>query len=231
MIHCLHGFLGRGRDWDFLRDAGFEINAPDLLNQPIDSMQGWAERFVRDCASGDAIIGYSMGGRLALHALVAAPSLFRSAVIVSAGLGVEGEEERSLRRGRDAEWARRFESEEWTSVIRDWNAQPLFGEASLVRRESDFDRVALAQALVRWSPAAHPSLEPMLGAIPVPVLWIAGQRDEKYVEVARRAVRLLPRGTLWICPDSAHRVPWEQPGRFIERLREDPNHRGTESTE
>ncbi len=68
-----------------------------------------------------------------------------------------------------------------------------------------------------WSPAVLPP--PRLEAIETPVLWVAGERDVKYVEIGKRAVERLPHGELWICPDAGHRVPWEQPERFIERLR------------
>ena len=50
-------------------------------------------------------------------------------------------------------------------------------------------------------------------------VWIAGERDSKYVAEGLRAVALLPDAQLWICPGAAHLVPWEQPEAFIARLR------------
>lgn len=219
MIWCLHGFLGRSDDFRFLEPM--PIRCPDLFSA-VEPIEPWAQRFTAAVASADAapvILGYSMGGRLALHALLAAPDLFRAAVIISAGLGVDGAE-REGRRAADEQWARRFEHDPWEAVIRDWNAQPLFGGRanSLERREADFDRGALAAALRLWSPASLPPLLPRLRQIAVPVLWVAGEHDRKYASTAQRAVEELPRGELWICPGSGHRVPWEQPDRFAERL-------------
>ena len=201
-LTALHGFLGLPSDWDFLRKAGFTVETPPLGAIP---------------AAGDVLLGYSMGGRLALHALVGGAK-YRRAVIVSAGLGIEDRVAREERARLDDHWARRFEREPWTSVMRDWHAQPVFGGHKIARREDDFDRRELARQLREWSPGALPSLAWRLHEVKVPVLWIAGERDDRYVMEAKRAVAGLPQGELWICPDAGHRVPWEQPQRFVERL-------------
>ena len=72
--------------------------------------------------------------------------------------------------------------------------------------------------LREWSPAVLPP--PALESIRTPLLWVAGERDAKYVAIAEEAVSRLPRGELWICPEAGHRVPWEQPDAFVTRLRD-----------
>lgn len=202
MITAVHGFLGLPSDWDFLRDAGLKVDARSPAGIP---------------AHGDILLGYSLGGRLALRALIEG-ARYRHAVIVSAGLGIESETERVARRVADEAWARRFESEEWDSLMQSWDAQPFFGGHSMARRESDFDRKVLSRELREWSPAVLEPLAPRLGEITIPVLWIAGERDPKYIAEATRAVALLKGARLWICPGAAHRVPWEQPELFASRL-------------
>jgi 2-succinyl-6-hydroxy-2,4-cyclohexadiene-1-carboxylate synthase len=219
VIWCIHGFLGCPSDWDFLGDAGLDVRAISLFGStPLPSIEDWASEFASRLRVDDAVVGYSLGGRLALEALLR--TRCRAAVIVSAGLGVEGNGERIARREADEVWARRFESEEWQAVVEAWNAQPLFGgeKTGPVRLESSVDRAALAAALRRWSPAVQQPLAPRLPAVETPVLWIAGERDHQYVAEGRRAVDLLPRGDLWICPGSGHRVPWEQPEPFTRRI-------------
>lgn len=181
-LTVLPGFLGLPSDFDFL--------------PPV---------------HGDVLLGYSMGGRLALDLLQR--ERFAKAVIISAGLNAPDE----ARRQRDEEWARRFESEEWSSLMRAWNAQDVFGGHVVERREEDFDRAELARQLREYSPAVLPP--PQLERIETPVLWIAGERDTKYVEIGKRAVERLPHGELWICPGAGHRVPWEQPDALATRLR------------
>ena len=186
MIQTISGFLGTAADWDFLP---------------------WQH----SASEGDVLLGYSMGGRLALRLLE--DRTFRCAVIVSAGLNAPDDE----RRRRDGEWAERFERDEWSSLMRDWNAQAVFGGHALERREADYDRAELARQLREWSPAVLPP--PRLETITTPILWIVGERDAKYVEIGRAAVARLPNAELWICPGAGHRVPWEQPEAFVSRLR------------
>ena len=202
MITALHGFLGLPSDWDFLRSDGFEIETPALEAIP---------------PSGDTLLGYSLGGRMALHALVGG-STYRRAVIVSANLGIEGDDARAARRRADEHWARRFETQQWETLMHDWNAQPLFGGHATPRHERDFDRATLAHQLRGLSPALLPPMAEKLSSITIPVLWIAGERDSKYIAEAERAVSLLPNAESWICAGSAHRVPWEQPERFVRKL-------------
>jgi 2-succinyl-6-hydroxy-2,4-cyclohexadiene-1-carboxylate synthase len=205
VIWCLHGFLGRGGDWDFLLQAGFEIRAPSLFaGDSLDTIQP---------ASDDVLLGYSMGARLALHLMQS--HRVAKAVLVSAGVAPHEPGRDEL----DETWAQRFESEPWDSIIEAWNSQAVFGRRKnpLTRNESDFDRHALATALRQWSPAV---LKMDLREITIPTLWMAGEEDSKYRDAARRAAERLPRAELWICPAAGHRVPWEQPERFIARLRE-----------
>jgi 2-succinyl-6-hydroxy-2,4-cyclohexadiene-1-carboxylate synthase len=182
VIRVLPGFLGLPSDFDFLPEV-----------------------------HGNVLLGYSMGGRLALELLQR--ERFDQAVIISAGLNAPDE----ARRQRDEAWARRFESEEWPSLMNAWNAQDVFGGHVVERREEDFDRAELARQLREYSPAVLPP--PRLESIETPVLWIAGERDAKYVDIARRAVGRLPHAELWICPNAGHRVPWEQPDALVARLR------------
>ena len=75
---CLHGFLGQSSDWNFLR-ARWNIVAPDLfVPGPAgeSSMTEWAENLLVLLPGRYVLVGYSLGGRLALHALAAAPGKF-----------------------------------------------------------------------------------------------------------------------------------------------------------
>jgi len=202
MIWCLHGFLGRGADWDFLRDAGFDIRAPSLFaGDSIDSVTPTAD---------DILLGYSMGARVALQLLKT--HRVKKAVLVSTGVAPPEPGRKEL----DETWASRFESSEpWESIIDAWNRQSVFaGRANpLARNEADYDRKRLAAAL-------REPRQVDLAGISVPTLWMAGEDDVKYRDAAKRAAGQMKNSELWICPGAAHRVPWEQPQRFIERLRE-----------
>jgi len=221
VIVALHGFLGTGRDWDFLRDAGFDVVTPDLHVIPSREDGEGSPAHVGGgflaplgMTQGDTLLGYSMGGRLALQALLGG-ARYRRAVFISTRVSAAEEG----RGERDESWAQRFEREEWSTLMRDWNAQTLFGGHTMPRREEDFDRRELARQLREWSPAALPPAEPRLHELTLPTLWIAGARDPKYVAEAERAAALAPNATLQIVDGAAHRVPWERPDAVIAGLR------------
>lgn len=198
MITCLHGFLGSPRDWDFLREAGFTIETP-----PLDSIPD----------RGDVLLGYSLGGRLALQALLNGAH-YKRAILVSTGLGIEDENARAARRASDAAWAQRFENEDFETVMRDWNAQPVLAGPAFARTRGDYD----PRALREWSSGALPPLASRLHELTIPTLWIAGARDAKYVAEAHRGASIA-RGRVAIVDDAGHRVPWERPAEFIKILR------------
>ncbi|MDA7508581.1 hypothetical protein N8488_01170, partial [Akkermansiaceae bacterium] len=116
MIHCLHGAVGSFRAWETLsQELNESVNALDLWRLFDRSTPTLFEagRIISEGAEfGDLILGYSMGGRLALHALTAAPEKWRAAIIVSAHPGlVSGQQER---REEDREWAS-LSRGNWTS--------------------------------------------------------------------------------------------------------------------
>jgi pimeloyl-ACP methyl ester carboxylesterase len=195
VITCLHGFLGNPHDWDFLRDAGFEIETP-----PLDAIPN----------QGDILLAYSLGGRLALQALLAGAT-YERAILVSTGLGIEDEELRAARRASDEAWAKRFESEDFDSVISDWNAQPVLAGPALKRTRDDYD----PRALRKWSSGTLPPVSSRLHELTIPTLWIAGTRDTKYVAEAHRAASIARNARVAIVENAGHRIPWEQPSAFI----------------
>lgn len=161
---------------------------------------------------GRALLGYSMGGRLALHALLEKNHPWQAAVIVSAHPGLESDAERETRRASDAAWATKALAGNWQDFLTEWNAQPLLGGAmrelqasgSLVMRRRE-----IARSYVDWSLGAQEPLWERLHEITVPVLWVVGENDMKFRALAERAVSLIPRATLAIAPGDGHRVPWD----------------------
>jgi 2-succinyl-6-hydroxy-2,4-cyclohexadiene-1-carboxylate synthase len=224
---CLHGAVGMAADF---REFAKLLAARKTSSRAVDL---W--RFL-DCepmpiadfgrilnaeAGGEvlrgrrALLGYSMGGRLALHALLEKDPPWQAAVIISANPGLESPNDRESRRASDAEWATRALTGEWPKFINDWNAQPILASATL--RASPLSsslimrRREIARSFVDWSLGAQQPLWDALPEIQVPVLWVVGENDSKYLELARRAVEKIPAARLTIAPGCGHRVPWENP--------------------
>lgn len=227
MLWCLHGFLGDGSDWDRFDFGPPDVKKPSLFSARPESLTltQWGKRFANEVASVDArpsVLGYSLGGRLALHALIARPEIWKRAVIIAAHLGLANDRDRQLRREADERWAERFLTEDWTAVVNDWGRQAIFGgmKNPIERREDRFDRAALAQALRLWSLGRQEELTKQLASVDLPVLWVVGEKDKKFVEQGKNAVKHLKEGELWIVKGCSHRVPWEAPDQFTKRVRE-----------
>lgn len=204
----LHGFLGRPEDWK-----------PVLrrLRGICDGMALPVSRTIR-VGPGDVLVGYSMGGRLALAHALRKP--VRALVLVSTSAGVAGAKERRARRRADAIWASRLRT--WTAAcfLEAWYRQPVFAGLSakarryLLRTRSLNPRKALARQLEEWGQGRMPSAWTRLSSLRVPVLWVAGERDVKYVRLARRMARLCPKGRAVIVRGSSHVVHRDQPARL-----------------
>jgi 2-succinyl-6-hydroxy-2,4-cyclohexadiene-1-carboxylate synthase len=152
-LFCLPGFLGLSSDWTSVLGTGAEIQALDWFTPavPGDLREAlgaglvktgqWVNRFARQFNGPRVLMGYSLGGRIGLHALVNQPELWAGAVIISAHPGIEqsNEEEKAARFEADHRWSLRWRSDSWDEVIRDWNSQPVFqGFPALDRKAKDF---------------------------------------------------------------------------------------------
>jgi len=231
---CLHGSVGAAADFRPLAKAlaqgGIGSRAVDLWRflEPGPLPIGETGRALNEDAKGEtfrgtgrSVLGYSMGGRLALHSLLESGQPWQAAVIVSANPGLEEDLERSARKASDSTWAAKAFAGDWKEFTTQWNAQPLLGgdirepEATqrLVTRRREISR-----SFLDWSLGLQDSLWDRLATISIPVLWVAGENDAKYRAIAERAAALTPRGVLAIVPGAGHRVPWERPTWFAERV-------------
>jgi 2-succinyl-6-hydroxy-2,4-cyclohexadiene-1-carboxylate synthase len=219
---ALHGFLGQPSDWDgILGDEWSKPNwlkdlqpGPKLLERVANSLNSQAQNM-------DLLLGYSMGGRIALHMLLQSSQRWKGAIIVSASPGLTSDDERSQRLQNDQVWAERFLKEAWTETVQAWNSQTVFSQDPpdrLPRHEADYDRTALAAALVEGSVAKQGNLREALKGLTVPVLWIAGERDSKYAQLAEECAALNPLFQARVLSQAGHRAPWGNPKAFLTAL-------------
>lgn len=223
---CLHGAVGMAADWRGFakRLAGEKTGsrAVDLWRflecQPM-PLTDFGTALNADAGgevfrgSGRALMGYSMGGRLALHALLGENHPWQAAVIISTHPGLESLEERNARQAADAAWATKALAGNWQEFLTGWNAQPLLADAEIRTPQATgslvMRRREIARSFVDWSLGAQEPLWDRLHEITTPVLWVAGENDAKFRALAERAVDLLPNARLAIAPGAGHRVPWE----------------------
>ncbi len=235
-VECwfLHGAVGAASDWRSLASGlakhGISSRAVDLwrfLQCESVKMTDFAKRLNAE-AEGEVsrgqrrvLIGYSMGGRLAIHALLE-KGPWDAAVIISANPGIRNPQEASARRGTDAQWASRALTDSWSDFLNAWNSQPVLGGAIRDEREDKKliqRRREIARSFVDWSVGNQESLWECLAEIRIPVLWIAGEQDPKFSDIAREAAALSDSFQSSIAPSAGHRVPWENEAWILERIR------------
>ena len=240
-VTLLHGFTQSGQSWREIiarMPEGWKWIVPDLrghgetvtrTDAPC-SMDACTEDLVALWEEMDVgrthLVGYSMGGRLALHVAARRPERLLSLLTVGAHAGLEEDSREGRRRGDEA-LAERIEKDGMESFVTDWGALPLFaglerrGPAYLVeiRAERLKNHVAGLACSLRGMGAG--AMEPVwehLGRLKVPCTFVAGQLDHGYVASARRLAATVLNSRLAIVPRAGHAVHQERPDAFARVL-------------
>jgi 2-succinyl-6-hydroxy-2,4-cyclohexadiene-1-carboxylate synthase len=243
-IVVLHGFTGSAaamRPVTRLLDPAHRMIAPDLVGHgrsdpPTDPDSYTVEAMVRHVlAVADVLrcstfhlVGYSMGGRVALALGCHVGHRLRSLTLIGATAGLVDEERRVERRGLDEARARHIESD-FEGFVDDWMDNPLF--ASQSRLGHDFLMAARAQRLASrpeglaasLRAAGTGSMTPLhdrLGQCTMPTMLVVGGEDVKFRALATELSGMLPRSSTSVIPDAGHAAHLEQPVAVADRIRE-----------
>lgn len=230
LVVFVPGFMQRGEAWAPVARRVGERYPTLCLDFGTHTFEERLAELLEAAPAGSAVVGYSMGGRLALQAAVRDPERFAALVTVGATAGIEDAAARRARHEADLELAARIEAQPIEATVRDWERQPVFAgqpdelvEAQRPGRLSH-DPEDLASLL---RSAGQGALEPVWDRIPAlatPLLAIAGERDERYAAPAGRLAGLAPRGRAEIVPGGGHAAHLERPdlvgALVLEALRE-----------
>ncbi|MBR6458914.1 MAG: alpha/beta fold hydrolase [Actinomycetaceae bacterium] len=260
---ALHGSLADGQSWENFADelgVDWQVIAPDIA--PLSAEEASfdaicddiAQRLYAlspqlcedeyycqelycetyDCPPPPILLGYSMGGRIALELLQRFPDVPISALVVeSAGLGPDGEDEREMYAARSREWAQRFRELPPEEYVSWWASQPLFEtQKSLpeaVRERQRAARLAVPREVVvnlmlgvgaehMHTAQENKALLRSLHRSGLPVSYLAGEQDTKYSAIAHT----LDRDN--ICPvhifNTGHNIHLEAPTALAAFLRD-----------
>ena len=223
----LHGFTHTGRSWhpviaalgerywsvaDDIRGHGdASERVPVSLEAVIEDVDAAAgpERYT--------LVGYSMGGRIALHVALAAGDRVERLVLIGASPGIADEGERSARRRADEKLAGEIERSSIEEFARRWAQTPVLAglpPAALDAAHADRLRstpAGLARGLRGLGTGALPPLWERLGELAMPVTLAVGERDEKFRGIAAEMAVGIPRAPVVIVPGVGHAVHLEAP--------------------
>ena len=236
-VTLLHGFTQSGRSWREViakMPEGWKWIVPDLRGHGETqiwkgsscSMDACTEDMVKlwDALEVEKshLVGYSMGGRLALHIAAHRPERVLSVLTIGAHAGLD-EDARKGRRQGDEALASRIERDGLEAFVEYWGSLPLF--AGLERRGPNYvaevraermrNHVAGLACSLRGMGAG--SMQPLwdgLANVTFPSTFVAGQLDHGYVASARRLAATVPNGRVEIVPRAGHAVHQERPEAF-----------------
>ena len=233
----LHGFTGSAQAMSPLTERlaarlDARIICPDLIGHgrseaPDDPELYRVEAMVDQVAAvADALgcdtfhlVGYSMGGRVALTLGCTAPSRLRSLCLIGASAGIADPDERRRRAEADRSRAERITAD-LPAFVDEWMADPLFaGQAKLGDahvRAARVQRLAsnpagLARSLTAGGTGSMAPLHDRLPACDPPTLLVVGSHDTKFCAIAEHLAAALPRATVTVVEDAGHAAHIEQP--------------------
>jgi len=235
-IVLLHGFTHTAASWDpVVATLGerYRAMAPDIRGHGSASD---VEPVTLAAVIGDlaalgperfTLVGYSMGGRIALHAALALRARVGRLVLIGAGPGIADARERGQRQRADDRLAAQIERSTIEQFARRWAATPvLAGQAPCVAAVAHADRLrnrtqGLARALRGLGPGALPPAWDRLGELAGPVTLIVGERDLKFRAVALEMAAAIPNARVVVVPGAGHAVHLEVPQRVAATIVEE----------
>lgn len=240
----IHGFAGSSEDWtgtaEALVEAGFDVAAIDLPGHGATALPADAGRYVLAETGADLAaiartidlerphwVGYSLGGRVALHIGLDHPDCVASLVLESTSPGIAAAADRRRRREEDGALAAEIESRGVAWFADHWASIPLFEtQRRLPREVLEAQRTrrlrsrpeGLAGSLRGAGQGAQDYVAGRLQALGTPTLLMAGALDTKYTNLAEQLAASIPGAETCIVPDAGHNIHLERPQAFRRAL-------------
>ncbi|MBS4208579.1 2-succinyl-6-hydroxy-2,4-cyclohexadiene-1-carboxylate synthase [Bacillus sp. FJAT-50079] len=244
-IMLLHGFTGDVTTWNDLKKilvANYKVIAIDIIGHGQTTAPNDVEKYDMCQVANDLscivdqldagqvqVLGYSMGGRLALTFALLFPEKVRGLILESASPGLKTREEREARKDKDELLARRIIKNGMEDFVAYWEQIPLFASQQQlpekIREQIRGQRLqnsseGLANSLRGMGTGQQPSFWEDLHKIVCPVLLVCGEDDEKFCTLAMEMEKLLPHAELSTFVGVGHAVHVEEPEKFGTIVRE-----------
>ncbi|MBD2603938.1 2-succinyl-6-hydroxy-2,4-cyclohexadiene-1-carboxylate synthase [Scytonema hofmannii FACHB-248] len=245
-ILFLHGFMGNCHDFDetikFLVDDFYCLTI-DLPGHGKTQVFGGDECYTMANTAQALInlldnlkiaqcflVGYSMGGRLALYLNLLFPQRFSKVILESASPGLITEAERLERVKSDEQIATKLtrcvEETDFRVFLLNWYNQRIFG---YIKNHSEFEGMIesrlqnnpleLAKSLRFMGTGCQPSLWEQLEENTNSLLLLVGEYDEKFIIVNIKMVNICKFTQLKIISNSGHNIHFENTFAFVQNIR------------
>ena len=227
----LHGFMGSGMDWLVLVETHFSEFCNILVDLPghgesqitesmnyLELLDSLTEQLHLEGMQNFIPIGYSMGGRLAMHLYDSFPESIPAMILVSSSPGLKTEIERAERINSDNVLMDKMEHMGIEAFLQEWYRLPLFQNIAqnpdlfdnLVETRSNNSPMQLRRSLEILGTGALPSCWEKLPDWDIPVLLISGSSDSKYCEINAEMAGEFPRSEHVIIEEGDHAIHIEK---------------------
>lgn len=239
----LHGFTGSVDNWNALLPAltkQFTVTCLDILGHGRSDCPSDPSRYQMETIAQDIIaicnhlqidqfhlLGYSMGGRLALFTAVTYPNRILSLILESSSPGLATKEERMARQEQDNKLANRIEEEGIEPFVNFWESLTLWESQKQLSKDKK-ERLrkqrlqnkasGLANSLRGMGTGVQPNLWSALPTLHCPTKLIVGELDNKFVGINQKMLAQLPNCALTIIPEAGHTVHLEKPDDYLKAL-------------
>ena len=232
----LHGFTGSARSWGRFGELlaqRFTTLAVDIVGHGQSDAPLALTHYTMPSAAADVVsaieqlgfaratwLGYSMGGRLALHVATAHPERVERLALIGASAGLRTRDERDARVASDAKLIELLEADGVEAFTDYWQSIPLFASQTTlpakVRATIRAGRLrnsalGLSNSLRGMGTGAQDGLHDLLPTLAMPVLAIAGALDTKYSDIADEMAAAIPHARSLIIREAGHAAQLEQP--------------------
>ena len=246
LLILLHGFTGSSQNWNPILPSltpHFQILALDILGHGRSASPSDLPRYQMANIAADIVallnlldqqtdqpahlLGYSMGGRLAIYLAVHYPKRFSSLILESASPGLKTEAEREERRQQDNALADRIEREGIEAFVDFWESLALWDSqkqlspeirANLRQQRLQNNPLGLANSLRGMGTGVQPSLWHKLPEITIPVLLLTGELDRKFCAIGEEMATLLPQAKHITISGSGHTIHLEKPTQYSQTV-------------
>ncbi|SER93080.1 2-succinyl-6-hydroxy-2,4-cyclohexadiene-1-carboxylate synthase [Psychrobacillus sp. OK032] len=242
-VVCLHGFTGSSSTWEEVISylpSSVEVLTIDLIGHGLTDKPSDIARYHVDEQIEDlhaifqqlewthfTLVGYSMGGRLALAYTSKYP--VHTLILESSSPGLADDGERQKRKLSDELLAERIMKEGVISFVDFWEEIALFQTQKKLSHEKQLlirherlaqSAVGLSNSLKGFSTGVQPSYWGVLSNLSIPVFLLAGELDLKFCAIAKRMQKELPNSQMEVVKDAGHAIHVEKPKIFATIIEE-----------
>lgn len=231
-IVALHGFLGSSHFWSSTakvlegRAPGVSFYAPDFYQDKEflnpnwktwpTQLSAWLNR--QKISTPFVLMGYSMGGRLALNFALHHPETISHLILVSTRAERPHSEELEKRKAWEKLWSERFSSQPTKDWFEVWNRQDVFSGDTKSIEVPQLTSQQVLRSFEGWSLSSQPHGSSELEQIRMPQLWLIGENDKKYLNQRAEIADLSSNSEICLIKAAGHRIPLEQPEPLVEHI-------------